>query len=98
MSEVRNDEQEEHKYLGQPLWDNKNTEMKHQNLLISAAIISVFFFLFVPRFGLGEHTKNKVYQNETEVRGILAIQVSSPPVWNLKMRRDTPSWGSNHSN
>ena len=34
--------------------DHKNTKMKHENLFISA-IISVFiYFIYVPRYGLGE--------------------------------------------
>ena len=43
--------------LGQPLSDHKNTKMKHKKLFISAAILSVFSFLCVPRYGLGEWTK-----------------------------------------
>ena len=39
---------------GQPLWDHKNTKMKHKKLFISAAILSVFYFLYVPRCGLDE--------------------------------------------
>ena len=41
-------------FLGQSLWDHKNTKMKHKDLLISAAIVSVFYFLYMPRYGLGE--------------------------------------------
>ena len=32
----------------------QNTKMKHKNVFISAAIVSVFYFLYMPRYGLGE--------------------------------------------
>ena len=33
-------------WLGQPLWNHKNTKTKYKNLSISAAIPSVFSFLY----------------------------------------------------
>ena len=54
--------------------------MKSNNLMISAAIISfVPFFACAPLWA--GRINEKIYRNETEVqaRGILAIQVSSPP-------------------
>ena len=43
--------------------------MKHTNLIISTAIISLFSFLYVPRYdGLGEGIKKD--ENETEVRSV----------------------------
>ena len=60
--------------------------MNRKVLSISAAIPSVFSFSYVPRYAWAGRVNEKKYKNETEVRGILAIQVSSPLVWKLKMR------------
>ena len=33
-------------WLGQPLWNHKNTKMKHKHVSVSAEILSVFSFLY----------------------------------------------------
>ena len=57
--------------------------LKYKNetkkLFISPAIISAFSFCMCPAMGWASERKKK-YKNEMEVRGILAIQVSSPLV------------------
>ena len=53
--------------------------MKSNEMMISAAIIYVFPLCMCPANGLDEQTRKK-YKNETEVRRILAVQVSSPSV------------------
>ena len=48
----------------------KNETREHVDLCV---IVSVFSFLYAPRYGLSEYEKK--YKNKMEVRGTLVIQV-----------------------
>ena len=49
--------------------------MKHKKMFVSAAFLTVFFFCMGPAMSWA--SERKKYENGTEFRGILVIQVSS---------------------
>ena len=68
---------EEFLSLGQPLWDHKNTKIKHKKLLITAAIF--FFFLYLLWAVRIKEKKYKMRRRSVEY-WLFKSLVSSPPV------------------